>query len=153
MRRRTAGCEESSDCVEHVADPDRRRRRVGPAVRNRDQHFADAKLFGKLGRASPEMDDRLAALLSENFNVQPADAFNESRAQHLHDRLFGGPAPCKGFVAVLPLLAVGDLVGRVDSIQKMLTVSLDHLSDAWNLDDVCAEANDHEPNAPTGDTA
>jgi hypothetical protein len=126
-----------------VANPDRRGRGVGLAMGDGDQDFVDANLFGILARAPTDIYEGLTTFLIQNLDIQPADAFHEAGAQHLHDGFFGGPASGESFVAVLPLLAIPDLFGRVDPIDKCLGVPLDHFGDSSNLDDVCSKSDNH----------
>jgi hypothetical protein len=112
-------------------------------VRNGDQDFVDANLFGILARSPSDIHKGLTTFLIQNLDIEPADAFDKARAQHLHDGLFRGPASGEGFVAVLSFLAVLDLFGCVDPVDEGLGVPLDHLCDPSNLDDVCSKSDDH----------
>ncbi len=112
-------------------------------MRNGDQEFVDANLFGILARSPADIYERLTTFLIQNFDIQPADPFDEAGAEHFHDGFFGGPASGEGFVAVLPLLAVFDLFRSVDPVNKRFGVPLDHLCDASDFDDVCSKSDDH----------
>lgn len=112
-------------------------------MRNGDQDFVDANLFGILARSPSDIYEGLPAFLVQNLDVEPADPFNEAGPEHFHDRFFCRPSSGKGFVAVLPLLAVFDLFGSVDPVDKSLGVPLDHLRDASDFDDVCSKSDDH----------
>ncbi len=112
-------------------------------MRNGDQDFVDANLFGILARAASDIYEGLTTFLIQNLDVQPADPFDEAGPKHFHDRFFGRPPSGEGLVAVLSLLAVLDLFGRVDPVDKSLGVPLDHLCDASNFDDVCSKSDDH----------
>lgn len=113
-------------------------------MRNGDQDFVDANLFGILARSPSDIYEGLTTFLIENLDVEPADALHEAGPEHFHDRFFGRPPSGKSFVAVLPLLAVFDLFGRVDPVDKSLSMPFDHLGDASDFDDVCSKSDDHE---------
>lgn len=112
-------------------------------MRNRDQDFVDANLFGILARPAADIYKRLTTFLIQNLDVQPADPFDEASPEHFHDGLFGRPSSGEGFVAVLPLLTVLDFFGGVDPVDEGLGMPLDHLGDASNFDDVCSKSDDH----------
>ncbi len=112
-------------------------------MRDGDQEFVDANLFGILARSRADIYERLTTFLIQNLDIQPADPFNEAGPENLHDGLFGRPASGERFVAVLSLLAVLDLFRGVDPVDEGLAVPLDHLCDASNLDDVCSKSDDH----------
>lgn len=112
-------------------------------MRDGDQDFVDADLFGILARPPADIHEGLATFLIQNLDIQPADAFDEAGAENLHDGFFSCPASGEGFVAVLPLLAVFDFFRSVDPVNKRLGVPLDHLCDASNFDDVCSKSDDH----------
>lgn len=112
-------------------------------MRDSDQEFVDANLFGILTRSPADIYEGLATFLIENLDIKPADAFDEAGPKHLHDGFFGRPASGERFVAVLPLLAVLDFFGRVDPIDESLGVPLDHFGDSSNLDDICSKSDDH----------
>lgn len=110
---------------------------------NGDQNLVDADLFGKLARAAPDIYERLATFLIQNLNVQPADPFHKAGTENFHDGFFCCPASGKRFVAVLPLLAVSNFFGCVDSINEAVGVPLDHLRYSSDLDNVRSKSDDH----------
>lgn len=112
-------------------------------MRDGDQEFVDANLFGILARSPADIYERLATFLIQNFDIQPADPFDEAGPEHFHDGFFSRPATGERFVAVLPLLAVFDFFRSVDPVDERLGVPLDHLCDSSNLDDVCSKSDDH----------
>lgn len=112
-------------------------------MRNGDQEFVDANLFGILARSAADIYERLTTFLIQNLDIQPADAFDEAGPEHLHDGFFGRPPSGERFIAMLPLLAVLDFFRSVDPVDEGLGVPLDHLRDASNLDDVCSKSDDH----------
>ena len=112
-------------------------------MRNGDQEFVDANLFGILARSPADIYEWLTTFLIQNFDVQPADPFDEACPENLHDGFFGRPSSGEGFVAVLPLLAVLDFFRGVDPVDEGFGVPLDHLCNSSNLDDVCSKSDDH----------
>ena len=112
-------------------------------MRDRDQDVIDLQLLGQLKGSTTQGHNWLAALSIDDFNVAETDAFDEAGTESLHDRFFGRPSTREVLIGVFATLAMTYLVRRVDPVDELLSVPLDHFADADNLYDVSPQSHDH----------
>ena len=77
-----------------------------------------------------------------HFDIAPRDASYPASAERFEYRFLGGPATGVMLRRCFPLTAIFDLVLRVNSLNKQLTVPFDHAGDAQAFDDVGPHSDD-----------
>src|SRR3569623_35813 len=113
---------------------------MAAAVRNADQHLANAALFDDISRSAAQPHHRPTAAIVADFDIAPANAFSPARAERLENRLLGGPAAGEVLRCLLTALAIANLLRGVDAIDEQLAVPFDHLRDPQALDNIRANS-------------
>src|ERR1700693_639162 len=106
-------------------------------------HRAQAR--GKLGRFAVECNGGPASGLTRDFDVAPAHAVVPSRAESFHASFLGGKAGGVAFHTIGLGVTITDLAFGKHAMEEAVAVAGQGLSDAWNLGDVDAGADNHEP--------
>ncbi len=115
-------------------------RRMAAAVGNADMHFYDARLLEYFACSPTKRDRGRTTRLVADFNISPTNSATPSRAKRFEYCFLRSPPTCVVLCCRLLSRAVGNLVGRIDTVDKQLAMALDHLRYSQALNDVCADA-------------
>ncbi len=88
------------------------------------------------------MNDWLAEIVAEDFDVMPGDVFAEAGAERFYDGFFGCEAASEVGDRVLKFIAVILLSLGEEAIEEMLSMPFDALTDTVDFDNVISEAFD-----------
>jgi len=113
-------------------------------VRDADRYALHAKLSGDFCGFSSQRNARAAALLANNFQINPANTPAPPGPERLHSRFFGGESPSIALELILEPLAIFDFLGREDAIKKSLAMAFDGRLHAGHLGNIYTQANDQE---------
>jgi hypothetical protein len=110
-----------------------------------ERDIGDSQAGGVGGSAAREVQSRSAAREPSDFYLLPGDTAADAGAEGFGSSLFGSEAGCvaRGRGAGAGF-AVGNLFGGEDAADEASTEALDGSADARNLDEVGAEAEDHD---------
>ena len=95
-------------------------------------------------RAAGELHGGPAGRQIDHAHVAPEHAAPEAGAERLGAGLLGGEALGVGLAAVGAPLGLGAFGRRVDAVEEALAMALDDACDAADVDDVGADADDHD---------
>jgi len=109
---------------------------VAPAVRDADQQFGNPQLLNDLLRPTANRHDRPATRLVADFDVAPRNPASPAGAQGLEDCFLGCPATREMLRRLCPLLAVSDLLRRVNPVDEQFPVPFDHPGNPQAFGDV-----------------
>ena len=91
-----------------------------------------------------EGDGGAAALLADDFEIDPVYAAAPTGSERFHGRFLGGETASVAFELVLEALAVFDFVWREDASEEELAAALDGCFDARNFGNIHTQANNQE---------
>jgi hypothetical protein len=89
-----------------------------------------------------EMHVRRALRLAPYLQILPTNSVCEPGPQRLQNGFFGREARCYLRYRILMALAVRPLVGREHTLEKACSVTIEHAPQAFDADDVDADADD-----------
>ena len=99
---------------------------------------------GYFGGAAVEQKLRSLPGLTHHFELAPGDAAADAGAQRFCAGLLGGEPRGEALGgALFAGLAVGDLAGRVHTVEEVLAEAVQTCLDAWNFGEIGAKTKDH----------
>src|SRR5579862_119185 len=123
-------------------------------VAEADHHFPDAAFPGKLQRSAMQDGKRFARGLAAHFDVPPAHAAADARAERFRDRFLRREPRREMPGGVFHGIAIGDLVLEEDAVQEPLAKALEGRLDPRRLHHVDSYAQDvHRMSASISATA
>ena len=125
--------------------------RVGADMTDADMPAADAELIRNTKAFAGESNPRLAAGFGEDFDVGPGDAAAPAGAEDFQDGFLGREASRETFD--LPFGIAGAILlfeRREATIEKTLTVLLDHLANPGRLNNIDTVSDDWHPSRKLG---
>jgi len=116
---------------------------VTSAVRDAQQVSANTSGLGKFLHGPVNIHLGLAAHQRDNFDISPGNPFRPAGPKRLQYGFLGRPTPRKMLITGGPFLTVSNFLLGVDSLQKQLSMPLDHFPDAHDFHNVSTESSNH----------
>ncbi len=105
--------------------------------------MSDAEVVGDFEGATTEMELGPLTGTAADFEFSPADAAADAGAEGLGAGFLGGEAGGEGFGEVSLGHTVGDFTRGEDALEKGVSEALEAALDAFDLDEIAAESDDH----------
>jgi len=113
-------------------------------MRDAERDALHAEVRGDFCGFSGESEGGAAALLADDFEIDPADAVAPAGSERFHGGFLRGEAASVAFELIPEALAIFDFVGREDAAEEKLAAALNGRLDARDFGDVNTQANDQE---------
>jgi hypothetical protein len=114
---------------------------VMSAMRNAQKYFRDTLFLGDFSCNAIDSDDRFATQLMAYGDVGPLNSFCPTSAQSFESCFFGCPPSSVMLIRCFSGTAIRDFMRSKNTVEKQLTMFVDHFTNPRAFDDVSTEAD------------